>query len=144
MKIKKKAQMSLEFLLILTFLFVLLAFIAGIIGYVIVDVNVTRINSEREDFANMILSEFKLVESSSEGYSRTFVITSNLVAKYQPNITETYFTLNDIDSITNDTHYYLYEGDADYNISIVTDVSGIKYVTVSKNVEEENNFILLS
>lgn len=73
----RHSQIGFEFLLLTSFLFVVLAIIVGVIGFFISGFNEDRLDREREEFVQTIIREFENALSSPNSYRRGFLITQS-------------------------------------------------------------------
>ena len=72
--IKKKSQGSIEFMLILTFVFVIIALIMYVTGEYLIDVNNQEQKKLAESYASKINSELRILSKVEPGYKRELIL----------------------------------------------------------------------
>ncbi len=140
---KNNAQVSIEFIVILTFGFVLIGLIMSVLGLFSVDLKDNEIKKQRDDFAQSVISEFELATQVEKGYSRTFTINRNRVDEFNVTFIDRYLVLQSVYSRTGgDLNYYLLPEGVKYNWT--KDGMDNMFVTIYTEPEAQNLILLLN
>lgn len=140
----KKAQVSVEFVLIFSFVFFIGTILIFILGSYSVDVVDSKNKQEVDNFANYIISESNLLQKMSGGFSRKIEIPNSLSKKYNFSVNGSYLILRpeEISSrfATEDLYYYI---PGEYSLNI-TNEDGSYFINLNKVFVDEKNIIILN
>lgn len=115
----KKAQSSLEFIIILVFILLVVGIVMFAFGQYSVDAKNQEIELMVEDFKKSIDTEIDILADVEEGYSRVVEMPENIMSRFNLtiNASEGYMTLTDKEAFGYDTDkYYYYNIPKGYNL----------------------------
>ncbi|MCA9497382.1 MAG: hypothetical protein KC589_10660 [Nanoarchaeota archaeon] len=144
----KKAQGSLELVLILVFVFALIGGIMYIIGLKSVEYQDIDKKKELDDFAKSITHEFEILVKVEEGYRREVEIPDFIIKKFNVTLNGSYLVLRsmDRDDINADPNFYFIPKGVEPSL-IIRNISGINktFLLVEKeDYGEFDSFLVLS
>lgn len=108
---KRKAQSSMEFILIFVFVFFLIAFLMYGFGYYAVDNSRKASEAQLENFAKSIETESNILQQAQEGYYREVEIPAHLVEKYNVSLVGDFLALQNIEAGNENVFYFSLSGD---------------------------------
>ncbi len=142
----KKAQSSMELMVILVFILSIIAGIMFIVGKFSLDINNEEVKKNLDDFAYSITKEFDVLSNYEEGYSKTIIIPFHQAEKH--NITfdtlQGTLALTDKDIyISGEEKYFYY--DIPENVSVATsyDVDGNLIIVLTNDYRSSFDGIML-
>lgn len=77
-KSNKKAQFAIEFVILITFMFIIFLGFFAVIGYKTSEVEESEKQQKAENIAALAENEIKLAKSSNDGYQRTFKLRKKI------------------------------------------------------------------
>lgn len=142
----KKAQGSLELVLILVFVFALIG-IMYIIGLKSIEFQDIDKEKELDDFANSITHEFEILVKVEEGYRREVEIPDFIIKKFNVTLNGSYLVIRSVerDEIDADPNYYFIPHGVEPSLIVRNDSGENKtYLIVQKgDYDEQIDFINL-
>lgn len=106
----KKAQSSLEFMIIFVFVLIIVVFVSYAIGIFSVGIQNDRTQAQRDDVASIIINEFELFQEVEGGYIREINISKDLVDRYNFTFYNDSFTMEDKEVFGDDSDdLFVYE-----------------------------------
>jgi hypothetical protein len=139
----KKSQVGFEFLTLTVFLFVLVAILLGVGGYLMSSFSEAELVQEREEFAQVIIDEFDRAQSSPHKFNRTVKISPADLKLYEMSFIEnqSLFIIKDtrLDGTGSDSeHYYFLPSDFTYNQTFFTNKTsdGTLEIKIFSNTSE--------
>ena len=105
---KKQGQGALEFILIFVFMFVIVSLVISILGGLTTEMRLELYDKERNNFADKIFNEVKLLESSRDGYTRKLCLSKVESDRFYVDVQEDYLILRDRANPVSDRKYYYY------------------------------------
>lgn len=143
----KKAQGSLELVLILVFVFALIGGIMYIIGLKSIEFQDIDKEKELDDFANSITHEFEILVKVEEGYRREVEIPDFIIKKFNVTLNGSYLVIRSVerDEIDADPNYYFIPHGVEPSLIVRNDSGENKtYLIVQKgDYDEQIDFINL-
>lgn len=138
-----KSQGALEFMIIMIFVLVIIGSIMYVTSILSIEINDKEKTAEIDNFALSLTSEFDLLSTVEEGYSRNITIPFHLAKKFKPEINSNFLVLTDPENDNNisNKHYYYLPENTTYTLT--NDSLGNYYLYIFKNVTIMHNEITL-
>lgn len=148
-----KSQASMEFLLILIFVFVIISGLMYIIGNYSLDLKNKEKQTTIKNFVDSILAENQIMLNAKKGYYRELEIPSYLTKKYNLSVKDDYLIVLDLDSVetTNlnfsqlsehTTYYQLPTSGVTFKYNSTTKIA--KFIFQKNNTQDYSNVLIVN
>ena len=142
----KKGQSSLEFILLFTFILIVMMFISYLVGIYLIGVQEQRDQQIRDDVASLIITEFELLTRIEGGFQREIQIPQHLVRRFNFTFYEDQFVITDLE-VLGDNRLFVYdlpgrnEQGVNFNYTINPSGEGVLSLKKEKGFEIDSFFI---
>lgn len=130
---RKTAQSAIEFLILMSFLFLIATFVSFIIGKMSLDLNKSNEQKEMDDFVSTIENELSIMTQANGGYYRVI----QLPYRFHVDVYPGYLNVTDNDIVGK---HEIYELSSSYNLRLTnTTINGknIQSLILEKNATDD-------